>query len=87
MKDKTVCKDRVKRKLLPSKFTTVSVLLLVLLTSLVLCHCSKTVDMLIPGDGDQLVSAQGTCVACHSNANMVDLVAKPIPPPAEGGEG
>ncbi len=35
--------------------------------------------------GDPLPSAHGTCVGCHSNAEMIQFVADPMPAPeAEG---
>ena len=35
----------------------------------------------LPDENEPGVSAQGTCVACHSTEEMIELVAKPLPPP------
>ena len=77
----------LKRIRIPFRFTTAAALVFGLLISVVLCHCSKTVDITIPPDEDGGVSAYGTCIACHSNEEMITLTAKPIPPQGEGGEG
>ncbi len=53
--------------------------------TLIICHCSKVVDITVPGDGDSLPSAHGTCVVCHTNAEMIQFVADPLPAPEEEG--
>lgn len=55
--------------------------------SLLICNCSKIVDIGVPPDDEGGISDQGTCVACHSAEEMIAFVADDIPPPAEGGEG
>ena len=71
----------------PFRLATAVLFLLAMLLMIILCHCNKTVDITFP-PGEGGVSAQGTCVACHTNEEMVELTAKPIPSPEEGeGEG
>lgn len=53
--------------------------------TLIICHCSKVVDITVPGDGDSLPSAHGTCVVCHTNAEMILFVADPMPEPEQEG--
>jgi hypothetical protein len=71
----------------PHKSAFIVMLIITLGISVVLCRCSHTVDILMPDPGEQGVSAQGTCVACHNSAKMIDLTASPIEAPPAGGEG
>jgi hypothetical protein len=72
----------IHRYRIPSKFVKAGALACIFLVTLVVCHCSKTVDITYP-DGEQGVSAYGTCVTCHSNEQMVEFTAKAIPPPSD----
>lgn len=72
---------------LPSRYTTSGVLVLLFLATLILCHCSKTVDITAPSDDEHGVSAQGTCVGCHSTAEMINLTGEPLPGPETTGGG
>jgi hypothetical protein len=65
-----------------SRFVKAGALACVLLAMLIVCHCSKTVDITYP-DQQLGVSAYGTCITCHSSEQMVEFTAKAIPPPAE----
>ncbi len=71
----------------PRKSAFIVMLIVILALSVVLCRCSHTVDILMPIPGEEGVSAQGTCVACHGSDKMVDLTASPIEAPPEGTEG
>ena len=73
---------------IPAGYTRVAALLCVFFLTFVICHCSKTVDMMVPQDEALGVSAYGSCVACHTNAEMISFTASAIPPPSEdAGEG
>ena len=88
MKNRTDLSRFLKGVRMPARYTRVAALLCVFFLTLVICHCSKTVDIMVPGDDAASVSAFGTCVACHTNAEMVEFTASPIPPPSEeSGEG
>ena len=88
MKNRTDLSKFLKGVRMPAKYTRIAALLCVFLLTLVICHCSKTVDMMVPQDELPGVSVFGSCVACHTNAEMVEFTASPIPPPAEdAGEG
>lgn len=73
---------------MPARYTRVAALICVFFLTLVICHCSRTVDIMVPQDGPPGVSAFGTCVSCHTNAQMVEFTASPISAPsADAGEG
>jgi hypothetical protein len=71
----------------PRNSVFIAMLIIILGLSFVLCTCSHTVDISMPAPGDQTVSAQGTCVACHSSDKMINLTAIPIQASADTGEG
>jgi hypothetical protein len=87
MEDKSHRKSTVKSKWLQFTLIRIIALISLCITLLFFCYCSKIVDISIPPDEVGGVSAQGTCVACHSTEEMITLVAKEIPPAEEGGEG
>jgi len=88
VKNRTDLSKFLKGVRMPAKYTRVAALLCVFLLTLVICHCSKTVDMIVPGDDTASVSAFGSCVACHTSAEMVEFTASPISAPsADAGEG
>ena len=86
-------KDKVKLPMIrvrgrfPSRYSASAVLVLGLLATLVLCHCSKTVNLTAPGDEEHGVSALGTCLACHSTPEMINLTGVPLPTPGTSGGG
>ena len=88
MKNRTDLSRFLKGVRVPAKYTRAAALLCVFFMTLVICHCSKTVDMMVPQDEAPGVSAYGSCVACHTSVEMISFTASPIPPPSEeAGEG
>ena len=88
MKDKKRPKRIFRKPRIPFKFIKVAALFCIFVITLIACHCSKTVDIIVPYDEEPGVSAYGSCVVCHTNAQMVAFTASPMPaPPGEGSEG
>ena len=85
MEDKSYRKST--RKSQQFTITRIAALISLGVTLLFFCYCDKVVDINIPPDQEGGVSAQGTCVACHSTEEMIAFVADDIPPAEEGGEG
>lgn len=80
------CPHKIFRRIgLLSGFFRGAGLVCVFFITLIICHCSKVVDITLPGDGDSLPSAHGTCVVCHTNAEMIQFVADPMPEPEQEG--
>lgn len=88
MKDRKRLAWILRLRRIPPKFTKAAALACIFIITLIACHCSKTVDIMSSPEEEPGVSAYGSCVACHTNAQMVAFTANPIPvPPDEANEG
>ena len=72
-----------KKMKIPERYIRAGAVICIFFLTLMVCHCSREVNILLPPEGDQVVSTQGTCVGCHSSEEMIALVAEPLPQPPE----